>query len=356
MRLLVISLCTSGAMKDQFIWYCRQFALHNNLYCITNDNVSNDEVGAHSTLNLSYKRKKPWTYFSLRKLKRIKEFLKRINPDIVYIFTPHPVNIFIKLYVRNYRLIYQVHDPLPHSGTGFLDRVVLKIQHKIYFPIADVAVVAGQALKEQILSNYNTINENKIRVVKFGITDNILFPNLRYTIDQNIDILYFGRIEYYKGLDILMDALGQIDKAYRCVLIGKGSISKVYKGIKIPQNVEIINDYLSEESLAKKIAESRVLVFPYRDATGTSTIGQAFYYGKPVVATDVGVLKEYVGDGGIIICRENASQLAEALKSLLENNEKRMRLSQTAYHIYEKEFDIKQYAANMQIIFNDLMK
>lgn len=356
MRLLVISLCTSGAMKDQFIWYCRQFALHNELYCITNDNVSNDEVSARSTLNLCYKRKKPWTYFSIGKLKQIKKFLKRVNPDVVFIFTPHPVNIFIKPYLRIYKLIYQVHDPLPHSGTGFLDRIVLKMQHKTYLPIVNVAVVAGQALKEQILSNYNTINGNKIKVVKFGITDNILFPNLRCTTDQNIDILYFGRIEYYKGLDVLLEALGKIDKFYRCVLIGKGNISKVYKGIKIPSNVEIINDYLSEEALAKKIAESKVLVFPYRDATGTSTIGQAFYYGKPVIATDVGVLKEYAGDGGIIVRSENATQLADALKTLLENNETRMRISQRAYQIYEKEFEIKQYSIKMQEIFDDLMK
>ena len=78
MKLLVVSLCTSGVMREHFITYARYFSQKNELYCVTNDNVSNDELSAVETLNVRYKRSAPWTYFSLVKLSKIKKFIKYI--------------------------------------------------------------------------------------------------------------------------------------------------------------------------------------------------------------------------------------------------------------------------------------
>lgn len=359
MKLLVISLCTTGVMKDHFISYCRCFSQYNELYCITNDNVSCEELSAKETLNLYYKRNKKFSYFSISKVNKIKRFIKKIKPDVIYVFTPHPVNILIARFLKSYNLIFQVHDPVPHSKTAFLERILLSIQLKQYYRYSDKLIVAGNFLKEQIIENHKTL-VNKIVVVPFAAVGPLIDKDTikaDLSKQQNdIDLLYFGRIEYYKGLDILFDALNLINDPIRCYVIGRGDINKAYgQNIKIPDKVIFVNDYVSDEDLASKIIQSKIIVLPYRDATGSMTVSQAYFYGKPVIATDVGVFPEYVKEGGIIIERENPQALANAIKKILNDNVLIDRLSENAKRIYNDNYTFKIMNDSMQNVFMDLL-
>lgn len=349
MKLLVISLCTTGVMRDHFSSYCRCFAKQNELYCITNDNVSGEELMAKETLNLFYKRQKKLSYFSLAKVKKIKRFIKRVAPDVIYVFTPHPVNILIARFLKKYKLVFQVHDPIPHSNTSFFERLVLQMQLKRYYKYSDKLVVAGDALKEQITTRYPKL-ESKIAVVPFAMIDTLQKKVPEQTCD--IDLLFFGRIEYYKGLDVLFKALECLGNRYNCYIIGRGDLTGEYgSGIKIPDGVTFINDYVPDEELVAKIAQSKIIVLPYRDATGSMTIAQSYYYGKPVIATDVGVFPEYVKDGGLIVERENPQALADAIKKLLDDDALLQATSDNAKRVYAENYTLEIMTENMQKVF-----
>lgn len=338
MKLLIISLCTTGVMREHFIEYAKKFSCYFDTYCITNDNVTKEELLCKEVLNLSYKRQKKLSYFSIKKLKLIKKYIKYINPDRIIIFTPHPVNIPISLFIRKYNVIYQVHDPIPHSGTKFLDKLLLKLQHRIYYKISKIILVAGEDVKKQVLASTKLNIENKIRSIYFALLPSNIFEISAETKD--IDILFFGRIEYYKGLDILFNALEILDHNINCYIVGKGDINKAYGDIKIPKNVNFDNNYVSDIELAKYIKRSKIIVLPYRDATGSMTVGISFYYGTPVIASNVGVFSEYVSNGGIIFEKNNYKDLANKMNLLLSSEALRMELSNNAKTIYKSKFDI----------------
>lgn len=353
MKLLVISLCTTGVMRDHFISYCRCFSQRNELYCITNDNVSCEELKAKETLNLFYKRQKKLSYFSLSKVRKIKRFIKRVEPDLIYVFTPHPVNILIARFLKRYKLLFQVHDPIPHSNTPSFERLVLKMQLKRYYKYSDRLVVAGNALKEQIAAAHPNL-ESKISVVPFAVIDSLQKEVPPCQCD--IDLLFFGRIEYYKGLDILFQALGKTDGRVNCCVIGRGDLNAEYgSNIEVPQCVTFLNDYIPDEELVMKIAQSKVIVLPYRDATGSMTVAQAYYYGKPVIATDVGVFPEYVKDGGIIVKREDPQALADAIKTVLNDEDLWKTLSANAQRIYNENYTLDIMTEKMQEVFTETL-
>lgn len=337
MKLMIISLCTTGVMREHFISYASHFSKYEDVFCITNDNISIDDINCKEILNLRYKRKNKLGYFSILKLIKAKKFIKKIKPDCILIFTPHPVNILLANYIKKYKLIYQVHDPIPHSGTNFLDSFLLKIQHKIYYKYSSKLLVAGQKLKEEVIKTSKIDVSSKIRVIKFAVLDSNMYQIEKQ--EKNIDLLFFGRIEYYKGLDILFKVLE--NKSYICYIIGKGNIFDVYgKKIKIPKNISIINEYVPDEILAEYICKSKVVVLPYRDATGSMTIGISYYYGTPVIATDVGVFGEYVGNGGIIVPKEDHFALSENIDRLLSDDKMINTLSKNAKQMYTNEFSI----------------
>lgn len=319
MKLLVISFCTTGVMRDQFISYCCNWASKCNLFCITNDNVTMDELGCQRLLNLSYKRKKPWSYFSLIKLRKIKKFINDINPDIVLFFTPSPVNIFLSRFVsKKFNYAVQIHDPIPHLGLNLLDRMIRVLQIKRHIKYADKIFVAGEALKNQINNHYK-YPLDKISSIQLALTDNVKFEYDNKPREYVYDAIFFGRIEYYKGIDDLIEATKYLNSESKIAIVGKGK--EYYDIRKAYCKVDYLNDFVDDKKLANMIVSSKVVVLPYKEASGTMTIALAFNYGKPVVATDVGCFKEYVGEAGFIVKQGDNEELGKTI-NLITNDEK----------------------------------
>lgn len=340
-KVLVLSLCTSGTMREQFIDYCSGWSNREeyDLYCITNDNVSNEEIKAKELLNVRFKRKEVWSYFSLIKQHKIKKFIKRVNPDLIFIFTPHPVNLFLFRFLKRYLIITQIHDPEPHSGVGLIDRIILNAQLKRYYKYSNYFSVAGEALKSVLVNKYHIDGDRVFSIPLALLPSHAPSKNYQRNVEKDIDMIFYGRIEYYKGLDVLMNALNHILQPVVVYILGKG---EVY--FKQPDNckstVKIINRFVYLDELEQLIARSKIAVLPYRDATGSVMIPELFAYNLPIIATDVGVFKEYVGNAGIIVPANNEIMLAQAIEELLSNNDKREDFAKKGLELLENKFNI----------------
>jgi glycosyltransferase involved in cell wall biosynthesis len=102
----------------------------------------------------------------------------------------------------------------------------------------------------------------------------------------------------------------------------------------------VISGYLPDRELAALVARARIVVMPYRDATGTQVPQTAFSYGTPVIATAVGCLPEYVTDeaDGLIVPPGQPDRLAQAIERLLGNQPLWERLSAGARRSVRERF------------------
>lgn len=355
MRLAVISLCTQGIMREHYIYYCRAFAQENELYCITNSNITNDELNAIETLNLHYNRKNPFGYFSLAKLNKIKKFLDRVNPDIVFVFTHHASSVLIPPIIKKYKVIYQVHDPAPHMGVGRLNAFIIRLQLKIYSKLACRLTVAGQEVKKQVLANCSTVDESKIEVIPFAVLDDFINDDVLPS-SEDIDLLFYGRIEPYKGVDVLIEAVEKMKKKPIVYIAGKGDILEMYPNIKrIPDNIKVLG-FVDNDTLIGYIKKCKAVVLPYHEATGTMTVCQSFYYGKPVIVSDVGVLPEYTQNGGLIFSHGNADELAEKIETFLSDEKLQQDCSVNARRLYEENFTMNNTNRMHQELFKRILE
>ena len=343
MRLLVISLCTQGVgvMKEHFIYYSRRFAKLSDLYCITNDNVSNDDLSAIETLNLRYVHSDPLGYFSPFKIHKIIKFIEKVNPDVIFVLSHHTTNIILADFLKKYNVVYQVHDPEPHIGTSFLEKNILQIQLKKFAKFSKKIIASAEDVKKKTLNVIDYDAEN-IEVIPLAVLDNYIDDTLEPSAD-NIDLLYYGKIKKYKGLDTFFEALTILEKEGinpKVKIVGGTDVLKVFPNIKyIPDNVTI-EGFAENNKLISYIKKAKALVLPYHEATGTMAIGQAFYYGTPVIATDVGCFEEYVGDAGIICEHSNPKSLANAIKDYILNLDLQKEMSINAKKMYNKKFNI----------------
>ena len=118
------------------------------------------------------------------------------------------------------------------------------------------------------------------------------------------NLLFFGLIREYKGLDILLEAFDRLSQDYQLVIAGEpyGSFDKYRELIdKSPgkERIHVFNEYIKDSEVSKFFSASDLVVLPYRSATQSGIRGICCHFEIPMVVTDVGGLKETIGDAGI---------------------------------------------------------
>ena len=126
------------------------------------------------------------------------------------------------------------------------------------------------------------------------------------------NILFFGLIRTYKGLDILLEAFGKLSDEYQLIIAGEpyGQFDKYQKIIDSLPNKENIHTwlkYIKDSEVTDYFSAADIAVLPYRSATQSGISSVSYHFEVPMIVTDVGGLKETIGDRGTGIVAADGS-------------------------------------------------
>ena len=126
------------------------------------------------------------------------------------------------------------------------------------------------------------------------------------------NILFFGLIRAYKGLDILLEAFGMLPEDYQLIVAGEpyGSFDKYQEIIDRLPNKERIRTnlkYIKDSEVTDYFSAADLAVLPYRSATQSGISSVSYHFEVPMIVTDVGGLKETIGDRGTGIVAQEGS-------------------------------------------------
>jgi glycosyltransferase involved in cell wall biosynthesis len=132
--------------------------------------------------------------------------------------------------------------------------------------------------------------------------------------------LFFGFIRDYKGLDLLIDAMAILPSDHVLVIAGEpyGDMGKYHEAIARHGLKDRIVDhirYIADQEVPLFFSAADSVVLPYKSATQSGITAIAYHFGTPVIATDVGGLKESVEHDrtGLIVPRPEAGAIASAI-------------------------------------------
>ena len=251
----------------------------------------------------------PWTWY---------DFLRRLaglDADVIHVVGVHPWNPAVVVLCRLLRrpLVYTVHDPDAHPGASTLIRVGDWITAKM----ADHVVALTRHGRVQLLSK--GFAKNSISVIPHPMYT--LFRRWRpRAIKTGPVILCFGRIESYKGLDVLVQAFLSIRKAlvgWKLIVAGSGHLPRSMAAL-VDEEIRVINRYISDKEVAGLMQNAGIVVLPYTSATQSGVLALAQAFGRPVIGSAVGGLKEIIvhGKTGILVPPNDVPALANAFQSL----------------------------------------
>jgi glycosyltransferase involved in cell wall biosynthesis len=190
---------------------------------------------------------------------------------------------------------------------------------------ADHLIVHADHVR-QLLHNRLGLRAERIHVVPhIAIGDR---PHRSQTTASPHEILFFGRIWPYKGLDYLIRAQPMIQASIpdaRIVIAGHGEDMDRYRRLMHdPSAFEVHDRWIGEDERVEFFQRASLVALPYTEASQSGVVPMAYTFGKPVVATRTGGLPEVVEHGvtGLLVPPRDEQALAAAVIELLLNPER----------------------------------
>ncbi|MDX1641809.1 MAG: glycosyltransferase family 4 protein [Balneolaceae bacterium] len=222
------------------------------------------------------------------------------------------------------KTILVVHEPVPHPKESVPMKFFKNRNLKKSIPGADHVVALTEHVRRYIEENYGVKHE-KTSVIPHGIFSYYKTEEPR-KIKKNknlFKILYFGRIDYYKGLDILLDAFLELEKTRDDIQLeiwGSGDLKPYDDQIHKIKNIRIENRWVDEEEITEAFKDCDLCVLPYREASQSGIVGIASHAAMPIIACPSEGLKEQLSDYGAIITDDfTPNSLRKSIQKLLED-------------------------------------
>jgi glycosyltransferase involved in cell wall biosynthesis len=226
--------------------------------------------------------------------------------------------------------VHNVNAGIRDSKDTALNRLTLRIQYRL----ADHIFVHTKRMKLELCEQFG-VQGDRVTVIPFGINNSV--PNTRLTPsearqrlgvrDDERTILFFGNIAPYKGLEYLTTAF-QLNLAsrdnYRLIIAGwPKNCESYWTTIReaVREDVQsgrilLRADYIPDEETELYFKAADVLVLPYRHIYQSGVLFLGYSFGLPVLAADVGALKDEIIEGktGFVFRPEDPVDLATTIE------------------------------------------
>lgn len=279
-----------------------------------------------------------------RSIVRALSFMASRRPEVVVLewWTATVLHTYLVLALRGRllgaRIVVELHE-LQDSGeqTFAPVRWYGRWGLKVLFWLAHGYVVHSAADRERLSAGYR-LKGKPATVALHGpfdqylpVTESAEFAEPAIGVTRQppragaINLLFFGTIRPYKGLEDLLEAFNEMD-AEEVSGLWLTVVGETWEGCTEParliatsphrKRITFINDYVPDEAVSAAFGHADVVVLPYRRSSSSGPLHVAMSWGLPVVVTRVGGLPEAAAgyDGAILVPPRDKQALKVAIR------------------------------------------
>jgi glycosyltransferase involved in cell wall biosynthesis len=257
------------------------------------------------------------------------------------------------------KIVLTVHNVNIRARDGrdnWLNRATLRFQ---YHACAHLFVHTEQ-MKSQLQKEFD-VPADRITVIPFGINNTVPDTALdrdaareRLGLEKTDQVLlFFGNIAPYKGLQYLVDAAERLLASMprlRLVIAGRPKGEEAYWGglearissSALRERTVLRIEYVADEDTEIFFKAADAVVLPYTHIFQSGVLFLAYNFGVPVIASDVGSMREDIieGETGYICKPSDGESLAETIRTFFDADlyhqasERRQRIRDFAHERY----------------------
>jgi glycosyltransferase involved in cell wall biosynthesis len=255
----------------------------------------------------------------LRDRRRLSGFVRR-GPRLVHVAISSPWDsLYLAVAKRaGATILVTVHDATPHPGEEnrliqwTLDRVTGLADH--------VAVLSNHVADEL---RRRGVTDKPIHIIPSGhlTTAGPLLAPRAFPAGRPLRLLFFGRVVYYKGLDLLLEAVAGLRREgfpVALTIAGAGDYEPYRARLAALDCVTLLDGWISVEEKNRLFAGHDVNMLPYREASQSGNALDGLFAAMPSIATRLGGLVEQLGEDRdtLFVSPEAPVEIAAAIRRL----------------------------------------
>lgn len=221
----------------------------------------------------------------------------------------------------------------------------------------DAHVAVGQASAYR-MEDFYALGRNSVISIPNGVPDRGI-PVGQHRSNKSTEMIVgsIGRLDAMKGHDILLRAIAQVE-GVRAVILGDGGQRADLEQLAAELDIRDRVDFLGWiDDPFTYLAQFDVVAMPSRSEGFPLAMVEAMLAARPVVAAQVGSISEAIisGETGILVRKENVTDLANALQQLRDQPQYRFQLGQQARAAAVSQWTAKTMAAKYEQLWYGLM-
>jgi glycosyltransferase involved in cell wall biosynthesis len=251
--------------------------------------------------------------------------------------------------LRGLRVLAVENLPLDHHGAR--TRLVKHITSRRL----DAHVAVGEAAARMV-EGRALLRRGSVQVIHNGIVD-LGPPSERVRGTDAVVVGCLARLDRIKGLDVLLNSIVSLPSV-RVVVAGRGPERKPLEQLAARLGVAERVRFLDWVDSPRQLLQSfDVFVLPSRAEGFPLSIVEAMFAGLPVVATDVGSVREAVieGETGILVPPDDSERLTGALRNLVDRPELRRQLGERGRAVAVERFTAERMVAAYEDLYEQLL-
>lgn len=237
------------------------------------------------------------------------------------------------------------------------DSAINRLSLRAQYRLAHHLFVHTEKMKDELVKEFG-VAPKAVSIIPYGINNAV--PNADLTAAEakgrmgirpfEKTILFFGSMRPSKGLEYLLEAFERLNangSNYRLIVAGqplKGTqnywarVRPVLQRLEESQSLILRHEFIPDEDIPLYFAAADVVALPYTEIFQSGVLFLAYSFGLPVVATDVGSLRNDIVEGrtGFICKPRDAGSLAGAIRKYFESDLFR--------DLDDRKQDIQEYA------------
>jgi glycosyltransferase involved in cell wall biosynthesis len=273
-------------------------------------------------------------WFWLPSMPKALSFLKQQRPEVV-VFQWWSGTVFhsylalaMAAKLMGAKVVIEFHEVLDTAEAKIpAARAYVKLVAGRLLDIADGFVVHSEYDRKLLNERYN-LDTKPVALIPHG-------PYRQYEakinpakpdclVDQPFNLLFFGTIRPYKGLEDLIRAFNALSpedvEKYRLTVVGE-----TWEGWTLPaeliaaspyrERITFVNRYVPDEEVARYYQDADAVVLPYHRSSASGPLHVTMSHGLPVIVTNVGGLVEAAAgyEGALLVPPQNPVAINDAI-------------------------------------------
>jgi glycosyltransferase involved in cell wall biosynthesis len=287
----------------------------------------------------------------------------------LYMSTHYNIPLFPIKAKKRIVIIYDMNHFAFYDQLSAAKKVYTKLMMNGAIKLSDTIITISEFSKSEIIK-YLNVNNNKIKVVHFGIDPDIIRTELKKDVSLSVKgpekyLLFVGNVKPHKNLINLLRAFEILLKSgsdYKLVIAGKkeGFITgdkAVFELVEenklLNQNV-IFTGHVENGELYNYYKNASVFVFPsLYEGFGIPPL-EAMICSCPVIASHLASIPEICGDAVLYINALDPADIAEKINLLIEDKSLRNELVHKGY-LQVDRFPLTKFSHNLKEVIKEVI-